>query len=96
MTKAVNDSSPAKTDIDDDLIHKLSYIAAGDLCPMAAVIGGITAQEVMKACSGKFTPIQQHLHFDALECLPEQEIDESSAKAVSIICVCVSVTAVNR
>lgn len=83
MTKTVNEASPAKTEIDADLINKLSYVAAGDLCPMAAFIGGVTAQEAMKACSGKFTPIQQHLHFDALECLPEQEIDESSAKAVS-------------
>lgn len=85
MTKAINDASPAKTDLDDDLISKLSYVAAGDLCPMAAVIGGITAQEVMKACSGKFTPIQQHLHFDALECLPEEDLDESLTKAVRAV-----------
>lgn len=83
MVKSVNDSSPAKVEIDEDLMSKLSYVAAGDLCPMQAVIGGITAQEVMKACSGKFMPIQQHLHFDALECLPEVDIDESMAKCVS-------------
>ncbi|KAK6318856.1 hypothetical protein J4Q44_G00100670 [Coregonus suidteri] len=28
-------------------------------------------EEVMKACTGKFTPLQQWLYFDALECLPE-------------------------
>jgi ubiquitin-activating enzyme E1 len=39
--------------------------------PVDAVIGGIAAQEVMKACSGKFHPICQFLYFDALECLPE-------------------------
>jgi ubiquitin-activating enzyme E1 len=38
---------------------------------MAAAIGGIVAQEVIKACSGKFMPIKQWLYFDALECLPE-------------------------
>ncbi len=33
-------------------------------------IGGIVAQEVLKACSGKFTPIHQLFYFDALEALP--------------------------
>ncbi len=30
-----------------------------------------TAQEIVKACSGKFTPIRQWFYYDALECLPE-------------------------
>ena len=38
---------------------------------MCVAMGGIVAQEVMKACSGKFIPIFQWLYFDALECLPE-------------------------
>ncbi|KAJ2857614.1 E1 ubiquitin-activating protein, partial [Coemansia asiatica] len=37
---------------------------------MVAVLGGLVAQEVLKACTGKFTPIQNFLYFDALECLP--------------------------
>lgn len=36
------------------------------------VIGAIAAQEVMKACSGKFSPISQHFYFDSLESLPEE------------------------
>lgn len=44
---------------------------AGQLSPMQAVIGGTAAQEIMKACSGKFTPIFQHFYFDCRECLPE-------------------------
>jgi ubiquitin-activating enzyme E1 len=35
------------------------------------VIGSIVAQEVMKACSGKFSPIFQWFYFDAFECLPK-------------------------
>jgi len=50
---------------------------------MQTVIGGITAQEAMKACSGKFMPIQQHMHFDALECLAEGELEEAAVKCVS-------------
>ncbi|XP_045852887.1 ubiquitin-like modifier-activating enzyme 1, partial [Meles meles] len=57
--------------LDEDLIRKLAYVAAGDLAPINAFIGGLAAQEVVKACSGKFMPLMQWLYFDALECLPE-------------------------
>ncbi|XP_052780661.1 ubiquitin-like modifier-activating enzyme 1 isoform X2 [Mya arenaria] len=72
--KEVNAASAAKVeDIDEDLIREFAMGARGDLSPMAAVIGGITAQEVMKACSGKFNPVNQYLYFDSLECLPEDK-----------------------
>ena len=48
MAKEINAKSGAKCDLDDNLLKEIAYGAAGDLCPMAAVIGGITAQEVMK------------------------------------------------
>jgi len=56
---------------DEDFVLQFAKICAGDLNPMCAAIGGIVAQEVMKACSGKFMPIYQWLYFDAIECLPE-------------------------
>ncbi|XP_060232843.1 ubiquitin-like modifier-activating enzyme 1 Y [Meriones unguiculatus] len=68
--------------LDIDLIRKLSYVAAGDLAPMNAFIGGLAAQEVMKACSGKFMPIRQWLYFDALECLPEHRVAFMEEKCV--------------
>ena len=86
ITKELNESAgDAKLEqIDEDLLTKVAYQASGDLAPMTAVIGGITAQEVMKACSGKFSPIKQWLYYDALECLPEDETDltEESCKPV--------------
>lgn len=45
--------------------------ASGVISPMAAFLGGIVGQEALKACSGKFTPIQQFFYFDAVECLPD-------------------------
>nr|XP_046239442.1 ubiquitin-like modifier-activating enzyme 1 isoform X2 [Scatophagus argus] len=60
-------------ELDEAAVRNLSYTAQGDLAPMNAFIGGLAAQEVIKACSGKFTPLQQWLYFDALECLPEEE-----------------------
>ena len=56
-----------KVTVDDDLIGTFAKVCSGDLSPMAASIGGIVAQEVMKATSGKFMPVKQWLYFDALE-----------------------------
>ena len=57
-------------DIDEKVVTELAYQATGDLTPIAAVIGGFVAQEVLKACSAKFTPMAQHMYFDSLESLP--------------------------
>lgn len=57
-------------DLDKNLLRELSYGARGDLSPMAAFFGGLAAQEVLKAISGKFYPIVQWLYFDSLESLP--------------------------
>jgi len=40
------------------------------LSPTAAFLGGIIAQEALKACTAKFSPLKQFLTFDAFECLP--------------------------
>ncbi|KAF7243862.1 Ubiquitin-like modifier-activating enzyme 1 [Varanus komodoensis] len=61
--------------LNEDVIKELAFQATGDLAPVNAFIGGLAAQEVMKACSGKFMPITQWLYFDALECLPEENKD---------------------
>ncbi|XP_006004027.1 ubiquitin-like modifier-activating enzyme 1 [Latimeria chalumnae] len=75
LTKAVYEKASPSTKpetLNEDLIRKVAYMAAGDLAPINAFIGGLAAQEVMKACSGKFMPILQWLYFDSLECLPEE------------------------
>ncbi|XP_070558786.1 ubiquitin-like modifier-activating enzyme 1 [Ptychodera flava] len=74
IAKEINEKAPAaakQESIDEKLMTSLAFNAVGDVCAMQAVFGGVTAQEVMKACSGKFNPISQWLYFDALECLPE-------------------------
>ncbi|EON97536.1 putative ubiquitin-activating enzyme e1 1 protein [Phaeoacremonium minimum UCRPA7] len=57
-------------EVDEKVLTELSYQAMGDLNPMAALFGGLAAQEVLKAVSGKFHPIKQWLYFDSLESLP--------------------------
>lgn len=68
--------------VNEKLLTTFAKISAGELCPMNAVIGGTIAQEVLKACSGKFTPIQQYLYFDAIECLPETDPTEDDCKPI--------------
>lgn len=48
-------------------LKKLINVLDGKLCPMEAVIGSIVAQEIMKACSGKFSPIYQWLYFESID-----------------------------
>nr|XP_046220694.1 ubiquitin-like modifier-activating enzyme 1 isoform X1 [Oncorhynchus gorbuscha] len=76
LAKEVNSSQTGSAkveELDDKLMKKLAFVSAGDLAPINAFIGGLAAQEVMKACTGKFMPMMQWLYFDALECLSEEE-----------------------
>ncbi|KAK1509455.1 ubiquitin-activating enzyme E1 [Colletotrichum costaricense] len=59
-----------EVEFDEKLLKELSYQSLGDLNAMAALFGGIAAQEILKAVSGKFQPIQQWMYFDSLESLP--------------------------
>lgn len=52
------------------VVEAFARTCAGNLSPMAAGLGGIAAQEVLKAVSGKFMPIRQFMYFDCMECLP--------------------------
>lgn len=61
----------------EELVKRFIQVARGNLCPLAAFIGGIASHEVLKAASGKFTPLQQFLYFDAEEILPDPPVNES-------------------
>ncbi|XP_028908082.1 ubiquitin-like modifier-activating enzyme 7 isoform X1 [Ornithorhynchus anatinus] len=63
--------TPQEQPLDDALVRKFALCCAGDLSPIDSILGGIAAQEVLKAASGKFRPLNQWLYINALECLPE-------------------------
>jgi ubiquitin-activating enzyme E1 len=67
--RAVHGELPAPS----DAAHAAG--ARGELSPLCAFFGGIAAQEVMKACSGKFTPCLQWMYFDAEEALPGNGVE---------------------
>jgi len=56
--------------INEELIKKLSYTSQGSLVGLTSFIGGVVAQEALKAVTGKFTPLNQWLYVDSTEILP--------------------------
>jgi ubiquitin-activating enzyme E1 len=56
------------------LLAQFASGSSGVISPMCAFFGGIVGQEVLKACSGKFTPIQQWFYFDSAESLPDEPL----------------------
>ncbi|BAP70831.1 ubiquitin-activating enzyme E1 1 [Kluyveromyces marxianus] len=59
--------------VNEKLITELANQARGDIPGIIAFFGGLVAQEVLKASSGKFSPIKQYLYFDSIESLPDSE-----------------------
>jgi ubiquitin-activating enzyme E1 len=57
-------------DSTEQLLMTLTLGSRGSLNPMAALFGGVVGQEVIKACSGKYMPLNQWLHFDSAASLP--------------------------
>ena len=51
--------NPQVEEVDEKLVRCLSNTARGCLSPLCATIGGIVAQEGLKALTGKFLPLNQ-------------------------------------
>ncbi|XP_060555523.1 ubiquitin-like modifier-activating enzyme 6 [Ruditapes philippinarum] len=60
-------------EISDDVIRLLSYTCRGSFLPLCAALGGIVAQEALKAITGKFTPLKQWLYLDAIEVIDKDD-----------------------
>ncbi len=75
-TKANPHGMTIDGDGEEAIVLALGRTAAGSLTQICAAIGGIVGQEALKACSGKFTPLQQWLYLDAAEALPDTPLSE--------------------
>lgn len=62
-------SSPSPSTFDMAFAEKVLRVYGGSLNPLACFLGGVAAQEALKLCSGKFTPIRQWLYYDVRELL---------------------------
>ncbi|KAJ0967376.1 hypothetical protein J5N97_024293 [Dioscorea zingiberensis] len=62
-------------EIDTKLLHQFAIGSRAVLNPMAAVLGGIVGEEVVKACTGKFHPLHQFFYFQSVESLPVEPLN---------------------
>ncbi|ORY32545.1 putative ubiquitin activating enzyme [Naematelia encephala] len=82
LAKDIQKQAGSEGDLDEKVLQELAFQATGDLSPMVAVIGGFVAQEVLKACSAKFHPMQQVMYFDSLESMPRDIPTEADCQPV--------------
>ena len=64
--------------LDERVMEVFSRTCRGSLAPICSFVGGTAAQEVLKACTGTFVPLQQYLFFDAIEVLLPEETDDAA------------------
>ena len=72
LAKDIFKASGEEGELQENVVLELAKQARGDISPMVAFIGGFVGQEVLKACSGKFHPLLQHMYVDSLESLPAE------------------------
>jgi len=70
--RKVGDSAMFVEEVEADVVKNVAMFARAMICPMAAFLGGVIAQEVVKF-TGKFTPLHQFLYFDMFELCPASE-----------------------
>ena len=56
-----------QAEADEKILAHFASGSTAEINPMCAMFGGVVGQEVVKAISGKFTPISQWLYFDRCE-----------------------------
>jgi len=59
------------SDAEEKAVVALALGATAEIAPMTSFLGGVVAQEALKACTAKFAPVSQFFYFDAVEALPE-------------------------
>uniref|UniRef100_A0A670JIS4 Ubiquitin-like modifier-activating enzyme 6 n=1 Tax=Podarcis muralis TaxID=64176 RepID=A0A670JIS4_PODMU len=67
MAVSISKTLEGKPQVNEDTVKWLSRMAQGSLAPLTAALGGVASQEVLKAVTGKFSPLQQWLYTDAFE-----------------------------
>ncbi|CAM9431308.1 unnamed protein product [Chrysoparadoxa australica] len=67
--------------IDEDAAAIFARTCSGVLSAVCSFVGGVAAQEVLKACSCMFLPIQQFMYYDCTEVLPLPLPDVKDCKA---------------
>uniref|UniRef100_A0A673SXZ8 E1 ubiquitin-activating enzyme n=1 Tax=Suricata suricatta TaxID=37032 RepID=A0A673SXZ8_SURSU len=67
LATSISEILEEKPEVNADIVHWLSWTAQGFLSPLAAAVGGVASQEVLKAITGKFSPLCQWLYIEAAD-----------------------------
>ncbi|KAG8460806.1 hypothetical protein KFE25_010861 [Diacronema lutheri] len=70
LAKEANARLASPAELSEPLLRTIAAGSAASISPVCAFIGGIAAQEVLKAASAKFGPLTQFFYYDATEALP--------------------------
>ncbi|XP_063096462.1 ubiquitin-like modifier-activating enzyme 6 isoform X1 [Cavia porcellus] len=79
LATSISETLDDKPEVDADIVRWLAWTAQGFLPPLAAAVGGVASQEVLKAVTGKFSPLCQWLYLEAadiVESLGKPECEE--------------------
>ena len=68
------------TDLVTPLVDDFAATHKGSLSPLAAFLGGVAAQEVIKSVTNRYTPLQQFMYIDGSSALPNPRPDAASLK----------------
>uniref|UniRef100_A0AAA9TD51 E1 ubiquitin-activating enzyme n=1 Tax=Bos taurus TaxID=9913 RepID=A0AAA9TD51_BOVIN len=67
LATSISETLEEKPEVNYDIVRWLSWTAQGFLPPLAAAVGGVASQEVLKAVTGKFSPLCQWLYIEAAD-----------------------------
>ena len=68
---------PALSPSSTAVLRRLARISSCSLSPVCSYLGGVAGQELLKAVTGKFNPLQQLYYFDASHVLPPEQQPDS-------------------
>jgi len=66
------------------LLHKIIFTHIVQFSPLCAYLGGFTAQEVIKAITNKYSPVNQIIYQDCLEIVPNINLKNKEALEESL------------
>ncbi|GAM20553.1 hypothetical protein SAMD00019534_037280, partial [Acytostelium subglobosum LB1] len=78
LAKVLATDINSQPSVDETLVLQISFTWSGELAPVSSIIGGVAAQEVLKAASHLFQPIYQLTYFDYSSVLPTDLLNMSS------------------
>ncbi|XP_051822587.1 ubiquitin-like modifier-activating enzyme 6 [Antechinus flavipes] len=78
LATSISATLQEKPEVDVNIVNWLSWTAQGFLAPLAAAIGGVASQEVLKAVTGKFSPLCQWLYIEAADLF--ESLDKSNCE----------------